>query len=130
MEVLKLQTTNEKQFSVEIPYDQLCNTFKDAIIITKGLGLGYLWSMPFQLIMNHLAIDMWCSMVETYTLSNLTYERDRLVAFSGVAKWFQRRKADDDFAGMWKLDLEEQLCWKRSQDSYLDYKDYIAPTWS
>ncbi|KAH6670685.1 hypothetical protein B0J14DRAFT_565425 [Halenospora varia] len=69
-------------------------------------------------------------MVETYTLSNLTYQRDILVAFSGVAKWFQRRKADDDFAGMWKLDLEEQLCWKRSQDSYQDHKDYIAPTWS
>ncbi|KAJ4327851.1 hypothetical protein N0V84_001661 [Fusarium piperis] len=38
-----LQTTNIKEFSQALPYDQLPLNFKDAINITRRLGFRYIW---------------------------------------------------------------------------------------
>jgi hypothetical protein len=63
----------------------------------------------------------------------LTQIEDRLVAISGVAKWFQGQNGDEYLAGMWRKDLETQVCWhvKPNEDLAVPKPaKYIVPSWS
>lgn len=55
----------------------------------------------------------WREMVEQYSACKLTYESDRLVAFSGLAKQHQKASHDVYLAGLWLQNIERQLCWGR-----------------
>ncbi|KAJ4327850.1 hypothetical protein N0V84_001660 [Fusarium piperis] len=46
--------------------------------------------------------ELWPGMIEKYTYTDLTFESDRLVAFSGVAKLLSQRGPEDYAAGLWK----------------------------
>jgi hypothetical protein len=43
IEILKLRRSNIQDFEVEIPEQELCQTFKDAVFITRALGYQYIW---------------------------------------------------------------------------------------
>jgi len=43
LDIIRLTTNNQVAFQREIPASALCKTFRDAIEITKALGLNYLW---------------------------------------------------------------------------------------
>jgi hypothetical protein len=72
----------------------------------------------------------WHLIVSSYSKGMLTYATDRLVAISGVARWLQAQNKDDYLAGMWRKDLESQLCWRADYHSLSRPKVYLAPSWS
>ena len=76
-------------------------------------------------------IVFWSSVVERYTRANLTFESDRLVAISGIARVIAKARGYTYISGMWEVWLEHQLLWhvKNSAKSHRP-KSYRAPSWS
>jgi hypothetical protein len=76
--------------------------------------------------------SMWRLIVEEYSKCQLTYTKDKLVAISGLARIIQQQTRDQYVAGMWRKDLELQLCWYREHSSLPDQRvlPYRAPSWS
>jgi hypothetical protein len=54
---------------------------------------------------------VWFRLAKEYSLCKLTLPRGRLVAISGLARFFQAQIDDDYVAGLWKKGLESQLLW-------------------
>ncbi|PQE24064.1 heterokaryon incompatibility protein [Rutstroemia sp. NJR-2017a BVV2] len=79
--------------------------------------------------------NMWQYIVEIYSTGMLTYGTDRLVAISGVAGWLQDQNKDEYLAGIWRKDMEKQLCWQAVRPvvghSIISRpKVYLGPSWS
>lgn len=55
--------------------------------------------------------EIWTRIVREYSRCKLTLSRDRLVAISGLARLSAGESGDEYVAGMWRKDLELQLCW-------------------
>jgi len=80
-------------------------------------------------------LPAWSLAVQYYSRLSLTYSRDKLVALSGIARWFQNVSGDEYVAGLWRHDLERQLCWivvehentRRIKNQDIPYR---APSWS
>jgi hypothetical protein len=70
----------------------------------------------------------WHEIVYLYSVAELTYDKDKLPALSGIARMAHDESPDQYLAGMWRENVEDQLCWTcftaRSRPSYR------APTWS
>lgn len=54
----------------------------------------------------------WFKAVNLYSGTKLTYAADRLIAISGVAKSIKTKAEDSYIAGLWREELELQLCWE------------------
>ncbi|KAN0108862.1 HET domain containing protein [Hyaloscypha variabilis] len=54
---------------------------------------------------------LWPEVVEQYSRCRLTFQRDKLVAISGVAREIQIHTRDQYVAGMWRSGLEQSLLW-------------------
>lgn len=54
---------------------------------------------------------LWARLVQSYTACKLTFQSDKLVACSGLAKIIQARINDEYVAGMWRKYLEHELLW-------------------
>ncbi|KAL2672600.1 hypothetical protein Neosp_013313 [[Neocosmospora] mangrovei] len=79
--------------------------------------------------------ELWPGMVEKYTHTDLTFESDRLVAFSGVAKLLSQRGPGDYAAGLWKELLLPGLHWDKLDTAspttnYSENGKWMAPSWS
>ncbi|PQE30556.1 heterokaryon incompatibility protein [Rutstroemia sp. NJR-2017a WRK4] len=84
----------------------------------------------------------WRSLMAYYSKRNITYEKDRLPAISGMAQHMQSKGAGEYLAGIWKRDIWESLLWlPRPMFPYYvndnlksTYRKraspYRAPTWS
>lgn len=79
----------------------------------------------------------WVNDIVNYATSDLTFESDKLVAISGIARFLHRIVKDDYIAGLWKTDFVFQLAWMAlaiSRDSRTiktkKTVQYIAPSWS
>ncbi|TID19461.1 HET-domain-containing protein [Venturia nashicola] len=73
----------------------------------------------------------WPMIVSLYSAGNLTFGKDKLPALAGVARLVSEETGDEYLAGMWKAQLEEQLCWSRgNSDSIHIRPQWRAPTWS
>ncbi|EMD87842.1 hypothetical protein COCC4DRAFT_142716 [Bipolaris maydis ATCC 48331] len=89
----------------------------------------------------------WDAVVELYSMSSLTYSKDKLIALAGIASSISisssGEPADGYLAGMWQSSLPVYLLWKpriteTPQGGYSykwlgypkRYEEYIAPTWS
>jgi hypothetical protein len=68
-------------------------------------SLRYNWSSKYQ---------CWMKLVEKYSLCSLTYETDRLLALSGLAKHFAKTFDDEYIAGLWRKDMFHQLLWRHA----------------
>lgn len=91
-----------------------------------------------------LFYELWKHWVEVYTKTNLTNHRDRLIAFSGIARMMFSRmypEGQDEreyVAGMWRTHLAHQLLWYVNDDPdnywqpdrYNRPGEYRAPTFS
>lgn len=76
------------------------------------------------------AINLWESVVRTFSVCRLTMPNDKLVALSGIAKAIQGQFPDMEYlAGLWKCELKEQLMW-RVVNNGVRPPAYIAPSWS
>jgi hypothetical protein len=83
-----------------------------------------------------LSTSDWHLIVEDYTCRNLTDERDKLPALSGLATVYYQATKKDYLAGLWRQSLIEDLLWRRDQVSYGKSgksgvpSKYRAPSWS
>lgn len=59
-----------------------------------------------------VALSHWAQIVETYSKANLTQDRDKLVALSGMAKMMRDTIDAKYVAGLWEKNLECQLLWR------------------
>ncbi|KAJ4419164.1 hypothetical protein N0V85_001120 [Neurospora sp. IMI 360204] len=81
---------------------------------------------------------LWARLVESYTACELTFQSDKLVACSGLAKIIQARINDEYVAGMWRKYLEHELLWQpsfrypsRPRSAYLPtVKKSHLPSWT
>ncbi|PMD44770.1 HET-domain-containing protein [Hyaloscypha variabilis F] len=79
----------------------------------------------------------WVDIVRQYTESSLTFQRDKLVAISGLAQEIQKYTGDQYLAGLWRKNLEHSLLWinttlTNNNDALLSLKDppCKVPSWS
>jgi hypothetical protein len=77
----------------------------------------------------------WKGVVLLYSSCQLTYDRDKLVALSGLARERSRLSGDEYMAGLWRTNLIGQLCWTRQQRTVTHGSNrpeggYRALTWS
>lgn len=74
----------------------------------------------------------WSIVVQLYTQANLTFGSDKLVAISGIARIAQKENNDNYLAGMWRNEMEAQLCWhlEGSGTRPAPTEPCRAPSWS
>ncbi|CAJ0545056.1 Ff.00g085290.m01.CDS01 [Fusarium sp. VM40] len=85
----------------------------------------------------------WRDLVESYSSRELTFEKDRLPAISGLARFYAEHLKDHYLAGIWKSDLYISLFWYAPPEPYSErqslhsliktitsHRSYIAPSWS
>lgn len=74
---------------------------------------------------------LWSNIICEYSNGNLTFEKDKLVAISGVAASLARLVGNDTyFAGSWKSDLPLYLLWDSREAQGKRLQEYHAPSWS
>ncbi|KAF4634273.1 hypothetical protein G7Y89_g3830 [Cudoniella acicularis] len=73
---------------------------------------------------------LWPQIVRLYSAANLTFEKDKLPALSGIARVGYNETRDQYLAGLWRGQIEEQLCWRRLNQAPLKRPSWRAPTWS
>ncbi|KAH6644484.1 heterokaryon incompatibility protein-domain-containing protein [Boeremia exigua] len=92
------------------------------------------WTTPSQAPFKfHIkdSVDEWQTIVEDYTLLQLTFFDDRLPALAAVVERIMRVRPDDVYiAGLWRSSLLKDMMW-----SVLNFRDVPrplskAPTWS
>jgi hypothetical protein len=65
-----------------------------------------------------LSTSDWHLIVEDYTCRNLTDDRDKLPAMSGLATVYYQATKKDYLAGLWRQSLIEDLLWRRDKVTY------------
>jgi hypothetical protein len=55
--------------------------------------------------------EIWWSLIEDYSSRTLTNSNDKLAALAGLTTFFQKKLNDEPFAGIWKAELRNRLCW-------------------
>jgi hypothetical protein len=104
-------------------------TFEPSEEVVRGLidnGDGTIWSFDtftkFKLLPWYLQMlpeqsisekyRLWYELVEDYSPRHFKHARDRLIAISGLAKFFGDLIGNDEyFAGLWKGDMVRGLLW-------------------
>jgi hypothetical protein len=75
------------------------------------------------------ALKAWSSLVSNYSACALTYEKDRLVALAGLARYLQPFIGCRYLAGLWETEFVSQLLWENAANSTRS-TTYQAPSWS
>lgn len=77
------------------------------------------------------ALEVWSNIVKSYAAANLTFEKDKLVAISSLARELKPFIQGRYLAGHWEPDLILQLAWDyKSGADYGTPRPYSAPSWS
>ncbi|KAF8848420.1 HET-domain-containing protein [Acephala macrosclerotiorum] len=73
----------------------------------------------------------WKFAVIRYSSLDLTYQSDRLLAISGIAKYFSQFKCGPYYAGLWRDKFLVQLVWYADNKALkARVRQWDAPTWS
>lgn len=79
-------------------------------------------------------VKQWHDLVTEYSKCRLTYSKDKLIAFAGVAKSIMRTKTDHYVAGMWRKSMVYDLAWWRSSEDRkafpISETSFRVPSWS
>ena len=78
-------------------------------------------------------VEQWAKIVEAYSELALTFDTDRLVAVSGLARRFAKNSfmmPDDCLAGLWRPHLSRLLLWCYNSSKDISHKSNVAPSWS
>lgn len=70
----------------------------------------------------------WWKMVQEYTASKLTLDKDKWAAFSGLAKEVEQHTRTRLYHGLWESNLFDELLWKVLEPGRK--VDYDAPSWA
>ncbi len=79
--------------------------------------------------MTYRLCSFWGTLIERYTLCDLTFNTDRLPAISGIAQLFAAVTRDEYLAGIWRSRLVEQLPWYTDEPDE-PLSDTSVPSWS
>ncbi|KAI0538258.1 heterokaryon incompatibility protein-domain-containing protein [Xylaria digitata] len=76
--------------------------------------------------------DAWYSVMEEYSIKNLSFAKDQLQALSGLADLFHQAHHATYLAGLWREDLQLGLAWYVASNEHRPVKDAGAqrPSWS
>jgi len=78
--------------------------------------------------------NLWYSMVDAYSVRQLTFPSDKLPAMAGIASRVQEITHDHYLAGHWRRDMERSLFWESPTLDLIDpparAANYRAPSWS
>lgn len=87
---------------------------------------------PLHILDEKKFVHTWDYIIRQYTSSELTFpEKDKIFAISGLAQYLQEVWNIEYCAGLWRKDIEKQLCWTRiSQRERNSSKVLRAPSWS
>lgn len=95
---------------------------------------SYCFRNPFGLdaaaIKKYGKLDWWFSAIQRYTKCDLTFERDKFPALSGVAQQMHQIAPDEYLAGMWRQSFIRELCWATERPASTLPETYRAPSWS
>ncbi|KAF1850518.1 HET-domain-containing protein [Cucurbitaria berberidis CBS 394.84] len=77
----------------------------------------------------------WAALVDFYSNCHFSRVSDKMIALAGLAEEMRNITADIYLAGLWKRDLQSQLCWStdfdmRRRENRSTVPTYLAPTWS
>ena len=104
----------------------------------EGKVIGYI-NITNELTHLQKLHERWYVILHDYTCRNLTYEKDKLIAISGVVKYIlANSEIEDEYhAGMFRSMLPYALMWKipaqkKSHERWMNSRptEYIAPSWS
>jgi hypothetical protein len=90
----------------------------------------------FNLKRRYLSKADWSLIVDQYSRGELTESQDKLVALGGLAKLIADTAHDEYVAGLWRSEIETELCWSCPGylPGYINHGSritpYVAPTWS
>jgi hypothetical protein len=104
-----------------------CETFPDSFDIgTLNLPTIKIddWNRP-----DFTVAQRWGATACVYSGKTTTFRKDRLIAFSGIARLFATKFGTNYLAGLWKEDLIVQLAWLTLYPSYVEVRGSI-PSWS
>ncbi|KAK1520283.1 heterokaryon incompatibility protein [Colletotrichum costaricense] len=121
-----------------LPMSKLPPTFRDAVLITRSLGVQYLWIESLCIVQDSKEdwelekfVWDWYDMVSAYSRRGITKSYDRLPALSGLAKVMEECTGQRYLAGLWKYHLHYGLLWRRSENWLETPSDgFRAPSWS
>ncbi|PVH68192.1 HET-domain-containing protein [Cadophora sp. DSE1049] len=119
-EIQRWERKSPKKFSVSLwPKD-----FSYARIFDFDKNIG-------QDEMRRLAFEQWHRIVEDYSKRDLTLEKDKFPALSGLAHKVQRITGGTYIAGLWKEDILRGLLWRSFDLCRCErVSEYRAPSWS
>lgn len=83
-------------------------------------------------VLSREQLDLWYSLLipRHYSTRQLTYDSDKLIAISGLAKQvWRRRRSMAYIAGLWSVNLLDGLSWT-ARGSGHRIAQYVAPSWS
>jgi hypothetical protein len=104
----------------------------------EGKVIGYM-NITNELTHLQKLHERWYVILHDYTCRNLTYEKDKLITITGVAKYTLANSGIEDeyHAGMFRSMLPYALRWKipvqkKSHERWMNSRptEYIAPSWS
>ncbi|KAM0280172.1 hypothetical protein ACHAO9_011326 [Fusarium lateritium] len=78
----------------------------------------------------------WAELVKAYSKCELTYVTDKAIALAGIAAEYAAASGGTYLAGLWRQNLEDQLCWTIDRIGPDQVKGRstrptsLAPTWS
>lgn len=77
----------------------------------------------------------WAALVDFYSNCNFSRLSDRMIGLAGLAEEMRYATQDLYLAGLWRKDLQKQLCWStdfdvRKRVNRSTIPTYMAPTWS
>jgi hypothetical protein len=100
-----------------------CEVFPHQFPRSLSYGDFYLHKQP-------VSMSLWWKIVQLYSICNLTYSKDKLVALSGLAREIYNQNQENRYlAGLWRHGMEIQLCWKNRYRTSRPSRQR-APTWS
>ncbi|KAH7035852.1 heterokaryon incompatibility protein [Microdochium trichocladiopsis] len=105
-----------EQSAAECYPDSLPPPIRDDVL-ANFKGLDPAWRSNSSQTYGHASDDLafyqriWNSIVETYSATRLTFESDKLIALSGVARYFASLMDDVYVVGMWRKGLAAGLLW-------------------
>ncbi|WYZ43654.1 hypothetical protein EsH8_VII_000090 [Colletotrichum jinshuiense] len=75
------------------------------------------------------ALGQWGTVVKAYSQCNLTVASDKVVALSGVVDYLRPKLKNEFCAGLWRSQMEMQLCWF-AEESSTATRNNVGPSWS
>ncbi|KAJ3460133.1 hypothetical protein MRS44_011000 [Fusarium solani] len=114
--------------------------YTDYILVIKNPNTSTGWTLDLTTFhrfsyCSSLSDPIWqCATRSAADLRNLSFQSDKLIAFSAILKHFSVVHKEEIVAGMRRGYLEDDLLWRvpkqRDQPEGSCYETYIAPSWS